>query len=180
MPERWRDLGWMRSLKANASSAEISICHIAVADLWAGAEVQLKVLLSKLVQNPELKVSVILFNGGRLENEIEKLGINVTVLPESQSGNPKLFLELVRRLRQKNIQIVHTHKYKDTILGAPAAKLCGIPHVVRTVHGLPEPFQGFHALKIRFYEMIERSVSRYCVDATIGVSSQIESAYKTR
>src|SRR5215469_14501512 len=27
---------------------EISVCHIAVADLWAGAEVQLKVLLSRL------------------------------------------------------------------------------------------------------------------------------------
>ncbi len=33
----------------------ISICHVAVGDLWAGAEVQLKVLLSKLVAEAEIE-----------------------------------------------------------------------------------------------------------------------------
>jgi len=159
---------------------EISVCHIAVADLWAGAEVQLKVLLSRLVLRPNLNLSVILFNKGRLEKEIVNLGIPITVFDETKWGSIKISRELVRQLKNSNIQLVHTHKYKDTILAAPAAKLCGIPHVVRTVHGLPEPFQGMQGLKIRFYETIERIVSRYCVDATIGVSSQIEAKYKAR
>ena len=157
----------------------ISICHVAVGDLWAGAEVQLKVLLSKLVGRVDIDLSVILLNEGRLEEEIDALGIPVRVFPESQWGSGKIFRELVREFKQSNIQIVHTHKYKDTILAAPAAKLCAIPHVVRTVHGLREPFQGLQALKMSCYETIERTVRRSCVDSIIAVSSQIESKYKS-
>ena len=156
----------------------ISICHVAVGDLWAGAEVQLKVLLSKLVLRPDLNPSVILFNGGRLGQEIEKLGIPVAVFPEAEWGSGKLFLELVRKFKQSDAKIIHTHKYKDTILAAPAAKLCGIPYVVRTVHGLREPFEGLRAFKMSLYESIERTVHRLCVNSIIGVSSQIERRYR--
>ena len=149
-----------------------------VGDLWAGAEVQLKVLLSKLVGRADIDLSVILLNEGRLEEEIDALGIPVRVFPESQWGSGKIFRELVREFKQSNIQIVHTHKYKDTILAAPAAKLCGIPHVVRTVHGLREPFQGLQSLKMSIYKAIERIAHRYYVDSIIGVSSQIECTYK--
>ncbi len=157
----------------------VQVCHVAVADLWAGAEVQLKVLLSKLVKKPEFNLSVILLNDGRLGKEIEGLGIPVRVFPESQWGSRKIFLELVREFKKSNVRIIHTHKYKDTVLAAPAAKLCGIPHVVRTVHGLREPFEGLQALKMSLYETIERTVHRNCVDSIIGVSSQIESKFKT-
>jgi glycosyltransferase involved in cell wall biosynthesis len=156
----------------------ISICHVAVGDLWAGAEVQLKVLLSKLVRKPELNLWVILFNEGRLEKEIDALGVPVRVFPENRWGSGKIFFELVREFKKSNIRIIHTHKYKDTILAAPAAKLCGIPYVVRTVHGLSEPFEGLQAFKMNCYEAIERTVHRYSVDSIIGVSSQIERKYK--
>jgi glycosyltransferase involved in cell wall biosynthesis len=151
---------------------------VAVGDLWAGAEVQLKVLLSKLVRRADIKLSVILFNEGRLEKEIAALGIPVRVFPETEWGSPKIFIELVRTFKGSNVQLVHTHKYKDTILAAPAAKLCGIPHIVRTVHGLREPFEGLQAYKMNLYEAFERTVHRYCVETLIGVSSQIERKYK--
>ena len=158
----------------------ISICHVAVGDLWAGAEVQLKVLLSKLVCRAEMNLSVILFNEGRLEKEIGSLGIPVKVFPENRWGSGKIFLELVREFKKSNFRIVHTHKYKDTILAGPAAKLCGIPHVVRTVHGLREPFEGLQAFNMSCYEAIERTVHRSCVDFIIAVSSQIEAKYKAQ
>ena len=158
----------------------VRVCHVAVADLWAGAEVQLKVLLSKLVRKADINLSVILFNEGRLEKEIGALGIPVKVFPENRWGSGKIFLELVHEFKKSNIQIIHTHKYKDTILAAPAAKLSGIPHVVRTVHGLREPFEGLPAFNMSLYEAIERTVHRYCVDSIIGVSSQIENRYKAK
>ena len=125
-----------------------------------------------------MNLSVILFNEGRLEKEIDALGIPVRVFPESRWGSGKIFLELVRVFKKSNIQIIHAHKYKDTILAVPAAKLCGIPHVVRTVHGLREPFKGLQDLKMSLYKSMERGVHRYCVDSIIGVSSQIERLYK--
>ena len=160
--------------RISVANQSLRVCHVAVGDLWAGAEVQLKVLLSKLVQEPDLNLSVILFNRGRLGKEIESLGIPVTVFPETEWGSGKIFLELVREFTKSNIRIIHTHKYKDTILAAPAAKLCGIRHVVRTVHGLREPFEGLQAFKMSLYETIERMVHRYCIETLIGVSSQIE------
>ena len=155
----------------------LRICHVAVADLWAGAEVQLKVLLSKLVEEPKFILTVILFNEGRLEREIRDLGILVKVFPEKLWSSARLFRELFREFKQSNVHVVHTHKYKDMILAAPAAKLGGVPHVVRTVHGLREPFEGMEAMKMHLYETIERTVLRYCVDSIIGVSSQIERKY---
>ena len=156
----------------------ISICHVATGDLWAGAEVQLKILLSRLVGRANIQLSAILFNEGRLEKEIEGLGICVKVFPETRWSSGKIFCELVREFKRSPAGVVHTHKYKDTILAAPASKLCGIRHVVRTVHGLSEPFKGLQAFKMNVYEMMERTVHRCCVDAIIGVSSQIESKYK--
>lgn len=162
-----------------ARSAPISVCHVAVGDLWGGAEVQLRVLLGRLARRGDLKLSVVLFNGGRLEQELSELGIPVEVYPEQQWGSARIFSKLMRGFRKDTPQIVHTHKYKDTILASLAAKLCGIPRVVRTVHGLREPFTGMQAFKMNVYETIERTVHRHCVDAIIGVSSQIESTYKT-
>ena len=156
----------------------VQVCHVAVADLWAGAEVQLKVLLSKLVEKPELNLTVILLNGGRLENEVRGLGIPVKVFPENLWGSARIFRELVREFKRSKVQLVHTHKYKDTILAAPAARFAGVSHIVRTVHGLREPFEGLQSFKMSCYEAIERTVHRYCVDSIIGVSSQIESKYK--
>ena len=77
---------------------------MAVGDLWAGAEVQLKVLLSKLVRRADISLSVILLNEGRLEEEIDALGIPVRVFPESRWGSGKIFLELVREFKKSNIQ----------------------------------------------------------------------------
>jgi len=34
---------------------KMRVCHVAAGGLWAGAEVQLKVSLSKLVQSPEFQ-----------------------------------------------------------------------------------------------------------------------------
>ncbi|MDF0643650.1 MAG: glycosyltransferase family 4 protein [Nitrospira sp.] len=156
----------------------IRVCHVAVADLWAGAEVQLKVLLSKLRRRRDLSLAVILFNEGRLEKEINGLGIPVKVFPEHLWGPPRIFRELVHEFRRSNTQLVHTHKYKDTILAATAAKLAGVRTVMRTVHGLTEPFVGLNALKMCLYESLERRVHRHCVDVLIPVSETIEGYIK--
>ncbi len=164
----------------SSCSQRLSICHVAIGDLWAGAEVQLRTLLAQLVQRPEFDLSVVLLNGGRLANEIEALGVPVCVLPEDHWGPIKIFRGLIKEFRRMRPQLVHTHKYKDTILAAPAAKYCNVPHVVRTIHGLSEPFRGWQAIKMGLYELAERAVHRCCTDAIIGVSAQIASRYESR
>jgi len=152
----------------------IRVCHVAVADLWAGAEVQLKVLMSQLKNMPGFEHTVILFNEGRLEQEIRSFGMDVKVFSEERCGGPALFCELIRAFKRGQFEVVHTHKYKDTILAAPAAKIAGVPHVVRTIHGLREPFRGLQSLKMNVYEWIEHRVHQHCIDAIIAVSDQIQ------
>ena len=177
----WPEKEIVGTARAGSSSLKrLSICHVAIGDLWAGAEVQLKTLLAQLVQRPEFDLSVILLNGGRLATEIEALGVPVSVLPEGRWGPVKILRGLVKEFRRLRPQLVHTHKYKDTILAAPAAKYCDVPYVVRTVHGLSEPFHGWQAMKMRLYELAERAVHRCCTDAVIGVSSQIVSQHRSR
>jgi len=122
--------------------------------------------------------TVILFNEGRLEQEIRSLGLDVKVFPEHQWGGSRLFRELLKEFRTGQFNIVHSHKYKDTILAGSAAKMAGVPYVVRTVHGLREPFHGLRSLKMNIYEWIERKMHKHCVDAIIAVSPQIEGRLK--
>ena len=162
------------------SSSRLRVCHVAMGDLWAGAEVQLTLLISKLALRPDLNLSIVLFNHGKLEKELVKFGIPVEVFPESEWGSRRIFSELVRTFKRSRIQLVHTHKHKDTVLAALAAKKSGVSHVVRTVHGLREPFAGWPAIKMSLYEAVEGVVRRCCVEALIGVSSHIENVCKTQ
>ena len=156
------------------SQGNIRVCHVAVADLWAGAEVQLKSLLGELARMPDIDLSVVLFNGGRLEKELSHYGVPVEIFPERDWSSIRLGTALRRYFGQKRFDIVHTHKYKDTILAAPVARWAGVPHVVRTVHGLTEPFSGVKAWKMAVYESVERRVHQQYVGTLLAVSSEIE------
>src|SRR5438093_359148 len=129
----------------------LRVCHIMSADLWAGAEVQLATLASYLVEQSDVNVTAVLLNDGWLASELRRLGVQTTVFDEGQHGAIGLLRLLTRFLKAHPADVVHTHRYKDTIVGATAAKLTGVPTVVRTVHGLPEPFAGWRRLKIALY-----------------------------
>ena len=55
----------------------MKVCHLASGDLWAGAEVQLAMLLRGLVRYKNLELRAILFNSGILAERIAEAGIPV-------------------------------------------------------------------------------------------------------
>ena len=71
-----------------------------------------------------------------------------------------MLTRLIKVLATRPFDVVHTHQHKDTVLGAIAARLTGVPNVVRTVHGHPEPAEGWPALKIGIYEWLDRIALR--------------------
>lgn len=161
-------------------SNPIKVCHIAHGDLWAGAEVQLATLLDALVHDARFELSAILLNEGRLASEIRKLGIPVTVLSEEQHNSLGLYMKMVTLLTRQRPNVVHTHKYKDNILGATAAATVGIRTVVRVVHGMTEPFSGMAYVKMMGYELMDRLVTFVKVKKLIAVSSDIQTALGQR
>jgi glycosyltransferase involved in cell wall biosynthesis/protein-tyrosine-phosphatase len=147
----------------------IRVCHVMTADLWAGAEVQLATTASYLVERSDVSLSAVLFNDGALAGELRRLGVDVTIVDEARHG---ILAFLTRFLGNREIDVVHTHRYKDTVLGAVAAKLAGVPHVIRTVHGLREPMTGWAHFRFRAYETLDKLVLRCCADRVVAVSER--------
>jgi len=146
------------------------------ADLWAGAEVQLFTTASYLSQRQDVVLTAVLFNDGRLAGELRRLGIDVAVIDEASHSAADIVLFLTHFFSEHRIELVHTHRYKDTVLGAIAAKLAGVPHVVRTMHGLREPMTGWNRVKFGAYETLDKTMLRWCADRVIAVSNRMAGA----
>ena len=153
-----------------APSPALRICHVMSADLWAGAEVQVATMAAYQARQSGVSVSAVLFNDGPLARELRRLGVPVTIIDETRTGALGIVSGLTRFFREHRIDLVHTHRYKDSVLGALAAKLVGVPHVVRTVHGLREPMAGWSAVKFRVYEALDRAMLLFFADLVIAVS----------
>lgn len=163
-----------RTFAGSASAPrQMRVCHIMSADLWAGAEVQVATAASYLVERGDVKLTAVLLNEGPLACELRRLGVQVTVVDEHQNSAIRILTLLTRFLRDQDIEIVHTHRYKDSVLGTLAAKLAGVPHVIRTVHGLTEPMTGWNWAKFRAYEALDKGTLRCFADVIVAVSKRM-------
>ncbi|HEY7188684.1 MAG TPA: glycosyltransferase [Vicinamibacterales bacterium] len=168
-----------------SNQAPLRVCHVIGADLWAGAETQVVSTMAYLVEQPGITLTAVLFNDGRLADELRRLGVGVVVLDETRTSTLGIFLGLVRVLRAHHFDLVHLHKYKDGVLGSMAARLAGVPCIVRTMHGLAEPLHGWKQLKARIYDALDRITLQCLADLVIAVSQRMtetlwESGYHPR
>jgi glycosyltransferase involved in cell wall biosynthesis/protein-tyrosine-phosphatase len=168
-----RDLPTDASSRQVAAGRRLRVCHIMSADLWAGAEVQLATVASYLVERPEVELTAVLFNEGPLAYELRRLGVPVTVMDEHRRSAINILASLTRWLRNHSVDVVHTHRYKDTVLGAVAARLAGVRGVIRTVHGQSEPMRGWDWAKFKVYEVLDRLTLRCFADRIIAVSARM-------
>ena len=157
----------------HSNVARIPICHIASGDRWAGAEIQIATLLRSLAKDEGLSLSVILLNEGRLAAEIRALGIALKVIAENQKGFLKIHHEGSRFLRDRGVQILHSHRYKENLLAVLLSRRCRIPVVVRTQHGLLEPHQGLRRLKQGSIHLVDWLIARWATDCVISVSGDM-------
>jgi glycosyltransferase involved in cell wall biosynthesis/protein-tyrosine-phosphatase len=163
----------MKLTDTGSTTRAIRVCHVMSADLWAGAEVQVATVASRLIQRPDVMLTAALFNDGPLATELDRLGVPVTVFSEKRHSAPRIVEGLTRMLRTHAVDIVHTHRYKDTMLGALAAGMAGVPHLLRTVHGRPEPMRGWASMRFRAYDTIDRAVLQWFADGMIAVSNGV-------
>ncbi|WP_020408732.1 glycosyltransferase [Hahella ganghwensis] len=81
-----------------------------------------------------------------LVKQYRKLGLEAFELPMSHRFDYKVINRLVDLIKERNIQVIHTHGYKSDILGVLAARKAGIPCIV-TPHG----FENASDLKLRLF-----------------------------
>ena len=163
------------SCRAVEDGQRIKVCHLASGDLWAGAEVQLMMLVSSLREMPEFEIFVVLLNEGGLASELRRRGISTTVIPESRHTAVSIVKRLVGHFARHEVDILHTHNFKDNILGILSTLGRGGCRRVRTVHGRGEPFSGLAAAKMRLYRGVDHIFNRWWVDRLLPVSLDLRS-----
>jgi glycosyltransferase involved in cell wall biosynthesis/protein-tyrosine-phosphatase len=151
----------------------LRVCHVMSADLWAGAEVQVATVASYLVDAPDVDLTAVLLNDGPLAAELRRLGVPVTVIDERANNSLEILTALARYFRARPVDVVHTHRGKDTVLGALAARLAGVRGLVRTVHGQREPMRGWDRVKFGVYEALDTWTLRCFADRIVAVSRRL-------
>jgi glycosyltransferase involved in cell wall biosynthesis len=145
------------------------VLHVASGDLWAGAETMLWYLAREQAAASAMPPTAVLFNDGTLAERLREARVRVFVVPEQRHGPAGLLRAVASIVRRERPDVVHTHRKKENVLGALAARLFGIPSV-RTVHGIEEhPAQGWQ-LKRRAADRLDRLVATRLQARTVAVS----------
>jgi L-malate glycosyltransferase len=133
----------------------MNIMHIITGDIWGGAESQTVSMLNELRKHRLNTFKVVTFNSGKVSKVLNESGFHVDIIDESENNAFDIVIKLRRIIKNQKICIVHTHGYKETLLGGVAAKLQGIESVVRTHHGIGVLESGFkHAILESFNRLL--------------------------
>jgi hypothetical protein len=162
----------LTAAQAHATPTGVRIAICAPGELWGGVE-QFVETLSTRLHAMGVQVLVVNLFDGPLRRKLARSGVPVFVAGRGRRYDPRALTDMVALLRHHRINVVHTHGYKATILGAVAARLAGA-RVVRTEHGRLEPSAGLDHLKMSVNARLEATASRYGADAVVFVSRDVQ------
>ncbi|MEO5616611.1 MAG: glycosyltransferase [Candidatus Eisenbacteria bacterium] len=146
------------------------VMHVIEAMHQGGAE-SLVVEHARLAA-PDIETEVCALNrGGPALEAARATGAEVRVLG---SGGLTRLLALARRMRETRVDVVHGHNPTGGLYGALAARLAGVPAVLRTEHSFH--FAGRHS---RFYPALER-VSTALTGRVICVCEAVRASHASR
>lgn len=163
----------VRQTEVPIASAPISVCHIVNGGAWAGAESYVATLFRALSRCDGVSLSAILLSDGRLADELRKYCGRVEVIPERGHGWLGIVGKASRLAKTWKTDVLHSHQHKEDLLAVAIAQRAGVPHLVRTQHGRPEPFKGLRKLRRHFLLGMDHLTARYKADAIIAVSSNV-------
>ena len=156
------------------SSADyrLKIMHFISGDLWAGAETMACNLLRHLKDYDDVDISTILFNEGRLADELRASGLAVYVIDENLHSFQEIFQQICKSIKSYLPDIIHSHRYKENLLALLASRSCRGIKLISTQHGLPE----YHAKIPRIIRQLKMrtnffALSRFFI--TVAVSADI-------
>ena len=111
----------------------LSVCHFITELRPAGAERCVYELACRLDKS-RFDVHVAAMRTGAVADWLKNRGIDVMVLNlRNRFDFPALF-RLVDFLRDRKVQLLHTHLFHADLVGRIAARIAPVPHVVHTVH----------------------------------------------
>ena len=152
------------------------ICHVITRMIVGGAQENTLLTVRGLLEKGhevELVTGPTEGPEGRLLQSVSVPGLNVVEIPELKRPvrpvtDLRAYHALLRHFREHAFDVVHTHSSKAGILGRLAARRCGCPLVVHTVHGQPfHPYETWW--KNQLFIAAERWAAKRC-DHIIAVA----------
>jgi len=151
----------------------IKVIHIASGDLWAGAEVQLYNLAKELDQYSDISLSVILLNHGLLEQNLLEQNISVTVFDETRLNTVQILFKIIKQVYSQKPDLIHTHRFKENIIGSIATLLSLRTLSIRTCHGAPEFTFNFWQMHKTIMQRLDVMCGKYIQKRVISVSDEL-------
>jgi glycosyltransferase involved in cell wall biosynthesis len=118
---------------------------------------------------------------GRLEDEALTQGIIFRPIRHfvrrvSLYNDITALFELMRLIRQHRYDVVHTHNSKAGILGRIAAKCCGVPIIIHTMHSCVFRYPNLNIIQRGFYYYLEKFAASF-TDKIITISHPLEEVF---
>lgn len=167
-------------MATSGSDKKLVVTHIVSGDIWAGAEAQAFQLISGLQTNGVIKPTVVVFNPGVLSDKLTALGINVTLADESALSPLGQIKTICKHLRQNSTDILHTHGFKENVLGTAARYLTGVKRSIQTIHGSPEYQSTWHSPRKKLTQLLDSVMTGFCHDAVVAVSQHLKTVLESR
>jgi glycosyltransferase involved in cell wall biosynthesis len=156
------------------TQSPLTILHIFSGDQWAGAEVMVYSLLTRLRAYPDFQCMALSLNAGVLTEKLIKCGIEMHVLPEGRLSFGQLLVRASRLFRHQRVDVIHSHGYKQNLLALILARSLGVPSLIATLHGLSEPLHGATA-KRQLIKWLDRWILRNHFTRVVAVSHEMRS-----
>ena len=115
----------------------MNVLHVISALPVGGVENQLCLVLKTYARDRVFPCVCSLSDKGEVGPEIEAAGIEVVSLNKLRHGfDWSIVKDLMRLIRQRDIQVVRTHQYHANLYGRLAAWLCRVPCIVPSIHNV--------------------------------------------
>ncbi len=137
-----------------------------------GAEKVVATLVTSTDRN-RLRLCVLAFDGGLLERELSKEGIEVVIKPFKWFRLPFWMVATVRELRRRKVDVIHTHLFTADLLGRVVGRLAGIPVIVSTLHA-PSTWKKSRSLKDRVKRYLDMVTANRINDGLIAISEEVK------
>src|SRR5439155_16323517 len=112
----------------------LRVAHITLG-LDVGGQEKLLVEFARHADRAALDLRFVSLEGrGRLADDLEAQGWQVTALDAPKGLHPSLVLRLAQLFRGWQPDVVHTHDLKPLLYAAPAARMARVPRVIHTKH----------------------------------------------
>lgn len=150
-------------------NSNINVCQIISGDIWGGAEAQAYSLLKELIKDSNISPSAIIFNDGLLSSKIRSCPIPHEIVNETTDNPVRIIRAIYSFLKNNEVDIIHVHGFKETLLGGVAARLLRKKvKIIRTFHG-----QGLTNSSFK-HKVIDRLNAYFFSDQLITVSEDLE------